>query len=47
MECLVGLVKEGNKLKTVIDSKHPLSKAEEAWTKCIDGHAMGKIIVEP
>ena len=46
MECLVGLVKEG-KLKIVIDSKHPLSKAEEAWTKCIDGHATGKIIVGP
>ncbi|KAK6940485.1 Alcohol dehydrogenase, N-terminal, partial [Dillenia turbinata] len=27
---LVNLVKEG-KLKTVIDSKHPLSKAEDAW----------------
>ncbi|KAJ9697451.1 hypothetical protein PVL29_009323 [Vitis rotundifolia] len=44
---LVGL-KEG-KLKTVIDSKHPLSKAEAAWTKRIDedGDASGKIIVEP
>ncbi|KAL6208993.1 hypothetical protein ACLB2K_019936 [Fragaria x ananassa] len=38
---LVKLVKEG-KLKTVIDSK-----AEEAWAKSIDGHATGKIIVEP
>ncbi|KAJ9697446.1 hypothetical protein PVL29_009321 [Vitis rotundifolia] len=46
LECLVGLVKEG-KLKTVIDSKHPLSKAEDAWAKSIDGHATGKIIVEP
>ncbi|KAJ6753850.1 ZINC-TYPE ALCOHOL DEHYDROGENASE-LIKE PROTEIN C16A3.02C [Salix purpurea] len=43
---LVHLVKEG-KLKTVIDSKHPLSKAEDAWAKGIDGHATGKIIVEP
>ncbi|CAK7328157.1 unnamed protein product [Dovyalis caffra] len=43
---LVNLVKEG-KLKTVIDSKHPLSKAEDAWAKSIDGHATGKIIVEP
>ncbi|XP_061960550.1 chloroplast envelope quinone oxidoreductase homolog [Populus nigra] len=43
---LVNLVKEG-KLKTVIDSKHPLSKAEDAWAKGIDGHATGKIIVEP
>lgn len=46
LEYLVGLVKEG-KLKTVIDSKHPLSKAEDAWARSIDGHATGKIIVEP
>ncbi|OMO66026.1 Alcohol dehydrogenase superfamily, zinc-type [Corchorus capsularis] len=46
LEYLVNLVKEG-KLKTVIDSKHPLSKAEDAWAKSIDGHATGKIIVEP
>ncbi|PKI76746.1 chloroplast envelope quinone oxidoreductase homolog [Punica granatum] len=45
LELVVGLVKEG-KLKTVIDSKHPLCKAEEAWAKSIDGHATGKIIVE-
>jgi NADPH:quinone reductase-like Zn-dependent oxidoreductase len=38
-------VKEG-KLKTVIDSKFLLSKAEDAWAKSIDGHAAGKIIVE-
>ncbi|KAB5521374.1 hypothetical protein DKX38_025693 [Salix brachista] len=43
---LVNLAKEG-KLKTVIDSKHPLSNAEDAWAKAIDGHATGKIIVEP
>ncbi|XP_012473851.1 chloroplast envelope quinone oxidoreductase homolog [Gossypium raimondii] len=46
LEYLINLVKE-KKLKTVIDSKHPLSKAEEAWAKSIDGHATGKIIVEP
>lgn len=46
LEYLVNLVKEG-KLKTIIDSKHPLSRAEEAWAKSIDGHATGKIIVEP
>ncbi|KAI4354237.1 hypothetical protein L6164_003123 [Bauhinia variegata] len=45
LECLISLVKEG-KLKTVIDSKYPLSKAEEAWARSIDGHAIGKIIVE-
>ncbi|GER52116.1 oxidoreductase [Striga asiatica] len=43
---LVELVKEG-KVKTVIDSKFPLSKAEDAWAKSIEGHATGKIIVEP
>ncbi|PRQ25437.1 putative NADPH:quinone reductase [Rosa chinensis] len=46
LDYLVKLVKEG-KLKTVIDSKYPLSKAEDAWAKSIDGHAAGKIIVEP
>ncbi|XVF32121.1 hypothetical protein REPUB_Repub17cG0054700 [Reevesia pubescens] len=46
LDYLVKLVKEG-KLKTIIDSKHPLSKAEDAWAKSIDGHATGKIIVEP
>ncbi|EEF23346.1 oxidoreductase, putative [Ricinus communis] len=42
---LVKLVKEG-KLKVVIDSKYPLSKAEDAWAKSIESHATGKIIVE-
>ncbi|KAJ4785865.1 hypothetical protein LUZ62_037111 [Rhynchospora pubera] len=45
LEFLVNLAEEG-KLKTVIDSKHPLSKAEDAWAKSIEGHATGKIIVE-
>ncbi|KAK4408695.1 Chloroplast envelope quinone oxidoreductase [Sesamum angolense] len=46
LQYLVELVKEG-KLKSIIDSKFPLSKAEDAWAKSIDGHATGKIIVEP
>lgn len=45
LEYLVSLVKEG-KLKTVIDSKFPFSQAEQAWAKSIDGHAVGKIIIE-
>ncbi|KAL3531071.1 hypothetical protein ACH5RR_010393 [Cinchona calisaya] len=45
LDYLVKLVKEG-KLKSVIDSKYPLSKAEDAWAKIMDGHATGKIIVE-
>nr|GEY55720.1 chloroplast envelope quinone oxidoreductase homolog [Tanacetum cinerariifolium] len=46
LECLAKLVKEG-KLKTVVDSSYPLSKAEEAWAKSIEGHATGKVVVEP
>ncbi|XP_008794648.2 chloroplast envelope quinone oxidoreductase homolog [Phoenix dactylifera] len=45
LKFVVDLAKEG-KLKTVVDSRHPLSKAEEGWAKSIDGHATGKIIVE-
>ncbi|XP_025015815.1 chloroplast envelope quinone oxidoreductase homolog isoform X2 [Ricinus communis] len=43
---LLKLLKEG-KLRAIIESKHPLSKAEDAWAKSIDGHATGKIVVEP
>lgn len=43
---LAELVKQG-KLKVVIDSKFPLSEAGAAWAKSIDGHATGKIVVEP
>lgn len=46
LEYLIKLVKEG-KLKTLVDSKHPLSKAEDAWDKSISGHATGKVIIEP
>ncbi|TQE12391.1 hypothetical protein C1H46_002044 [Malus baccata] len=46
LEYLIKLVKEG-KLKTIIDSKYPLAKAEDAWDRISDGHATGKIIVEP
>ncbi|XP_028795591.1 chloroplast envelope quinone oxidoreductase homolog isoform X1 [Neltuma alba] len=45
LQYLVDLVKNG-KLKTVIDSKHPLNKVEDAWAMSIAGHATGKIIVE-
>lgn len=43
---VVNLMKEG-KVKCMIDSRYPLSQAEEAWAKSVDGHATGKIIVEP
>lgn len=42
---LVKLMNEG-KLKTVIDSRYPFSKAEDAWATSAAGHATGKIIVE-
>lgn len=45
LQYLVDLVKEG-KLRTVIDSKYPLTKAADAWAKSIDGHATGKIVFE-
>ncbi|KAK8541595.1 hypothetical protein V6N13_137803 [Hibiscus sabdariffa] len=45
LDYLVKLLKEG-KIRAVIDSKHPLSKAEEGWAKSMSGHATGKIIVE-
>ncbi|XP_042430137.1 chloroplast envelope quinone oxidoreductase homolog [Zingiber officinale] len=45
LQFLLNLVKEG-KLKTVIDSAYPLSKAEEAWAKSISGHGTGKIIIQ-
>ncbi|XP_028795593.1 quinone-oxidoreductase homolog, chloroplastic-like [Neltuma alba] len=45
LQYLVDLVKNG-KLKTIIDSKYPLSRVEDAWAKLMDGHATGKIIVE-
>ncbi|EEF26143.1 Reticulon-4-interacting protein 1, mitochondrial precursor, putative, partial [Ricinus communis] len=46
LEVLLKLVKEG-KVKAVIDSKHPFNTAEDAWAKLADGHATGKIVVEP
>ncbi|XP_015691919.2 quinone-oxidoreductase QR1, chloroplastic-like [Oryza brachyantha] len=42
---LMELVGEG-RLATVVDSRHPLEKAAEAWEKSMGGHATGKIIVE-
>lgn len=45
LDFLLKLMKEG-KLKTVIDSKYPLSKTEDAWAKNIDDKVMGKLILE-
>ncbi|KAL6210978.1 hypothetical protein ACLB2K_016207 [Fragaria x ananassa] len=41
LDCLVELAKEG-KLKTVIDSTFPLSKAEDAWARRLDGCNTGR-----
>jgi NADPH:quinone reductase-like Zn-dependent oxidoreductase len=41
---MVDLVAQG-KIKTFVDSKFPLDKAEDAWAKSIDGHATGKVVV--
>ena len=45
LDFLVKLMKEG-KPKTVIDSKYPLSKTEDAWAKNINDKVMGKLILE-
>ncbi|KAL5201521.1 hypothetical protein ABZP36_035875 [Zizania latifolia] len=45
MELLVGMVRQG-KLKVVIDSRYPLSRAQEGWAKSMGGHATGKVVVE-
>ena len=44
LEILTDLAKDG-KLKTVVDSTFPLSRAEEAWRKQIEGHSTGKVVV--
>ncbi|GJN03211.1 hypothetical protein PR202_ga20628 [Eleusine coracana subsp. coracana] len=45
LEFLVGLLRDG-KMKSLIDSRFPLSDVMKAWEKSIEGHATGKIIVE-
>lgn len=44
LNLLTDLVKVG-KLKTVIDSQYPLSKAEAAWARSMEGHATGKVVI--
>lgn len=45
MELLLGMLKQG-RLKTVIDSRHPLGSAHEGWAKSMSGHATGKVVIE-
>ncbi|KAL6656284.1 hypothetical protein ACP70R_007110 [Stipagrostis hirtigluma subsp. patula] len=45
MAWLADMARQG-KLRTVIDSRFPLSRAQEAWAKSMEGHATGKIVVE-
>uniref|UniRef100_J3MYX4 Alcohol dehydrogenase-like N-terminal domain-containing protein n=1 Tax=Oryza brachyantha TaxID=4533 RepID=J3MYX4_ORYBR len=44
MELLVGMAREG-RLKAVIESRCPLSRAEECWAKSMSGHVTGKAVV--
>ncbi|OAY70038.1 putative quinone-oxidoreductase, chloroplastic [Ananas comosus] len=46
LEFMVEILVKGGRVKTLIDSSYSLSKAQEAWSKSIGGHATGKIIVE-
>jgi NADPH:quinone reductase-like Zn-dependent oxidoreductase len=41
----MGLVVQG-KIRAVVDSRYPLSRAHEGWAKSMSGHATGKIIVD-
>ncbi|XP_051188627.2 quinone-oxidoreductase QR1, chloroplastic-like [Lolium perenne] len=45
MDALLGLVVQG-KIRAVVDSRYPLSRAREGWAKSMSGHATGKIIVD-
>ncbi|RLM87289.1 hypothetical protein C2845_PM04G20520 [Panicum miliaceum] len=45
MELLVGMVKQG-RFTAVINSRYPLSRAQEGWAKSMSGHATGKVVVE-
>lgn len=43
LQYLVDLVKQG-KLRTVIDSKYPITKAEDGWAKSIDGQDRKSVV---
>ncbi|TVU13834.1 hypothetical protein EJB05_37265, partial [Eragrostis curvula] len=45
LEFMVGLLEEG-KLRTVVDSRFPLSDVSKAWDRSTEGHPTGKIIVD-
>lgn len=42
---LLAELSKAGKLKTFIDSQYPLSRAEEAWARSIEGHSTGKVVV--
>jgi NADPH:quinone reductase-like Zn-dependent oxidoreductase len=44
LNSLTNLIKDG-KLKTIVDSIYPLSRAEDAWAHYIEGHSTGKVLV--
>ena len=37
---------EAGRLRVVIDSRFPLAKLAEAWTKSITGRSAGKIVID-
>jgi NADPH:quinone reductase-like Zn-dependent oxidoreductase len=37
-------VEEG-KLKVIVDSTFPLTKARDAWARSMEGHSTGKIVL--
>lgn len=45
LQFMISLVNKGL-IKTVLDSKYSLNNAQEAWDRCMGGHATGKIVVE-
>ena len=44
LQMVTDLVEEG-KLRVIVDSTFPLTKARDAWDRSIDGHSTGKIVL--
>lgn len=45
LQIAADLVAEG-KLRVLIDSTFPLEKAGDAWTRSMEGHATGKVVLD-
>lgn len=44
LKLLVDLLRE-NKIRSLVDSEHTLSNAKTAWSRSMEGHATGKIVI--